>query len=288
MGLLGELGATWSRAGPAAAADRRALRPVRQPRARAVVVRHLRGRAVDPRRHALRRHARARGRGAPIDHHARRSGSSSRAASPGSRPSDRISSGRCSPRSARLGRQRRQAAYFRLSTRPIDQALAAVPADRRARGSSGACRCSRAATSCGRPTRRTGRHARRHGRRPAGRARRGRRSSRPAAPPSTSSASPPPTSSSVRCRRVRDSRRRGVRDPRRALPERAQAAPIVAVLDGHPHTLAFLSADPRACRSPASACSDFGQSGDVPDLYAHFGIDAETIIGAALDLADGR
>jgi pyruvate dehydrogenase E1 component len=33
---------------------------------------------------------------------------------------------------------------------------------------------------------------------------------------------------------------------------------------------------------------DFGQSGDVQDLYAHFGIDAETIIGAALDLTDGR
>ena len=28
----------------------------------------------------------------------------------------------------------------------------------------------------------------------------------------------------------------------------------------------------------------FGQSGDVPDLYAHFGIDADTIVGAALDL----
>jgi pyruvate dehydrogenase E1 component len=27
-----------------------------------------------------------------------------------------------------------------------------------------------------------------------------------------------------------------------------------------------------------------GQSGDVQDLYRHFGIDAETIIGAALDL----
>jgi pyruvate dehydrogenase E1 component len=29
---------------------------------------------------------------------------------------------------------------------------------------------------------------------------------------------------------------------------------------------------------------DFGQSGDVDDLYAHFGIDADTIVGAALDL----
>jgi pyruvate dehydrogenase E1 component len=28
----------------------------------------------------------------------------------------------------------------------------------------------------------------------------------------------------------------------------------------------------------------FGQSGDVQDLYRHFGIDAETIIGASLDL----
>jgi pyruvate dehydrogenase E1 component len=30
--------------------------------------------------------------------------------------------------------------------------------------------------------------------------------------------------------------------------------------------------------------ADFGQSGDVEDLYRHFGIDTETIVGAALDL----
>ena len=29
---------------------------------------------------------------------------------------------------------------------------------------------------------------------------------------------------------------------------------------------------------------DFGQSGDLTDLYPHFGIDADTIVGAALDL----
>jgi hypothetical protein len=29
---------------------------------------------------------------------------------------------------------------------------------------------------------------------------------------------------------------------------------------------------------------DFGQSGDVDDLFRHFGIDAETIVGAAADL----
>ncbi|MGA9859661.1 MAG: pyruvate dehydrogenase, partial [Solirubrobacteraceae bacterium] len=62
-----------------------------------------------------------------------------------------------------------------------------------------------------------------------------------------------------------------------------RAAPIVTVLDGHPHTLSFLS----AVRRVPIAClgvSDFGQSGDVDDLYRHFGIDADTIVGAALDL----
>lgn len=64
-------------------------------------------------------------------------------------------------------------------------------------------------------------------------------------------------------------------------PERA--APLVTVLDGHPHALSFLAAidgAPIACLG----VQDFGQSGDVQDLYRHFGIDAETIVGAALDL----
>ncbi|HTN25941.1 MAG TPA: transketolase C-terminal domain-containing protein, partial [Solirubrobacteraceae bacterium] len=63
----------------------------------------------------------------------------------------------------------------------------------------------------------------------------------------------------------------------------ARRSPIVSVLDGHPHTLSFLA----AIRRDAIAClgvADFGQSGDVDDLYRHFGIDAETIVGAALDL----
>jgi len=65
-------------------------------------------------------------------------------------------------------------------------------------------------------------------------------------------------------------------------PERT--SPIVSVLDGHPHTLSFLAAiagAPLACLG----VQDFGQSGDVQDLYRHFGIDAETIVGAALDLS---
>ncbi|HEY1514925.1 MAG TPA: pyruvate dehydrogenase, partial [Solirubrobacteraceae bacterium] len=64
-------------------------------------------------------------------------------------------------------------------------------------------------------------------------------------------------------------------------------APIVSVLDGHPHTLSFLSAIRRA----PIAClgvDDFGQSGDVGDLHRYFGIDTDTILGAAIDLLETR
>ena len=56
--------------GPAAAPDRGAVRPVRRARAGAVVVRHLRGRSVDPGRHAVRGHPRRRRWRPPIDHDA--------------------------------------------------------------------------------------------------------------------------------------------------------------------------------------------------------------------------
>jgi pyruvate dehydrogenase E1 component len=65
-----------------------------------------------------------------------------------------------------------------------------------------------------------------------------------------------------------------------------RSAPIVSVLDGHPHTLSFLS----AIRRTPIAClgvSSFGQSGDVEDLYRYFGIDADTIVGAAVDVIEG-
>ncbi len=70
-----------------------------------------------------------------------------------------------------------------------------------------------------------------------------------------------------------------------ALFPAQRAAPLVTVLDGHPHTLAFLSA---IRRQPIASLgvNDFGQSGDVSDLYAYFGIDEDTIVGAALDLLE--
>lgn len=63
------------------------------------------------------------------------------------------------------------------------------------------------------------------------------------------------------------------------------AAPIVAVLDGHPHTLAFLSGVNGTPMTPLGV-GGFGQTGDVEDLYGHFGIDTATIVGAAWDLTD--
>jgi pyruvate dehydrogenase E1 component len=62
-----------------------------------------------------------------------------------------------------------------------------------------------------------------------------------------------------------------------------RGTPVVTVLDGHPHALAFIGA---ITQTPVSCLGvqEFGQSGDVDDLYAYFGIDTETIVGTALDL----
>jgi pyruvate dehydrogenase E1 component len=57
----------------------------------------------------------------------------------------------------------------------------------------------------------------------------------------------------------------------------------VTVHDGHPHTLAFL-AGVNGERIACLGVQDFGQSGDVQDLYRHFGIDTDTVVGASLDL----
>ena len=65
----------------------------------------------------------------------------------------------------------------------------------------------------------------------------------------------------------------------------SRAAPIVSVLDGHPHTLAFLSAI-HGVRQTALGVHDFGQVGEIGDLYRYFGIDVDTIVGAAWDHLD--
>jgi pyruvate dehydrogenase E1 component len=64
---------------------------------------------------------------------------------------------------------------------------------------------------------------------------------------------------------------------------RARAAPLVTVLDGHPHTLAFLATINRVPHA-ALGVTQFGQSGSIEDLYRYNGIDTDSIIRAALDL----
>lgn len=61
--------------------------------------------------------------------------------------------------------------------------------------------------------------------------------------------------------------------------------PLVTALDGHPHTLTFLgSVGPVEVTS--LGVTEFGQSGELDDLYRHHGLDARSIAAAALDLVD--
>lgn len=182
---------------------------------------------------------------------------------------------------ARLGRPDGTSAYFRLSTRPVEQELAALPqgpAEREARR---------------RSVLRGGYHLRRAPGHPGvtlvavG-------ALVPEALAAAGELAAEGIESDVICLTSPDlvframQARRGLGDGEEAVLDELfpadRAAPIVSVLDGHPHTLAFLAG---IAGAPITSLGvdDFGQSGDVGDLYRHFGIDAETIVGAALDLS---
>lgn len=180
----------------------------------------------------------------------------------------------------RLGRPDGTSAYFRLTTRPIDQSLSALPDD----DSERAVR-RRQVLAGGYPLMRS--------KQPPAVTLAGVGAIVPevvaAAIELTESGYPADvlclTSADLIFRAVQG--RRGLDDADGAIldelfpPDRR--SPVVTVLDGHPHTLSFLASirgDPVACLG----VTDFGQSGDVDDLYRHFGIDSETIVGAALDL----
>ena len=78
--------------------------------------------------------------------------------------------------------------------------------------------------------------------------------------------------------------RQGAGDSPTFPPHRA--APMVTVLDGHPHALAFLSGINQV-RSKYLGVSGFGQSGSLDEVYRYHGIDADGIVRAALDLTGG-
>lgn len=64
-----------------------------------------------------------------------------------------------------------------------------------------------------------------------------------------------------------------------------RAVPMVTVLDGHPHALAFL-AGVRGVPSIHLGVSRFGQAGDLADVYRYHGIDADSMVAAVLDLVE--
>jgi pyruvate dehydrogenase E1 component len=66
----------------------------------------------------------------------------------------------------------------------------------------------------------------------------------------------------------------------RLLAPLAQDAAIVTVIDGHPATLSWLGAVARHRVYPLGV-EHFGQSGDLPDLYRVYRLDADAILDAA-------
>lgn len=63
----------------------------------------------------------------------------------------------------------------------------------------------------------------------------------------------------------------------------SRPAPMVTVLDGHPHTLTFLG---NINQEPVInlGTTAFGQSGTLDDVYRYHGIDTDSIVRAALDI----
>jgi pyruvate dehydrogenase E1 component len=183
---------------------------------------------------------------------------------------------------SRLGRPDGSSAYFRLTTRPLDQTLAAVPSDASARSER-----RRQVLAGGYRLR-----------------------AAPGAPdltlvgvgalmPEVIAAADALGSAGVACDVVcltspdlvfralqaRQGLQAGTTGILEHLFPPDRVAPIVSVLDGHPHTLSFLAAI-RGAPIASLGVNDFGQSGDVEDLYRHFGIDADSIIDAAIDLSE--
>jgi pyruvate dehydrogenase E1 component len=71
------------------------------------------------------------------------------------------------------------------------------------------------------------------------------------------------------------------------IPSPERGAPIVTVQDGASHSLAWLGSV-QGAPIFSLGVDDFGQSGNIPDLYRHYEIDAEHIATAAFALLDQR
>ena len=174
----------------------------------------------------------------------------------------------------RLGRPDGESAYFRLSTRPIDQALAGADTSEERR---------RRVLAGGYPLRRA-----------PGRPRVTLVGMGAVLPEVLGAADALGDDVDVICLTSADllfralRARAGLGDGSPAILDELfsadRAAPLVTVLDGDPHALAFLAAVNATPLTPLGV-TRFGQSGDLAQVYEHHEIDAETIVGAALDLS---
>jgi pyruvate dehydrogenase E1 component len=59
---------------------------------------------------------------------------------------------------------------------------------------------------------------------------------------------------------------------------------MVTVLDGHPHTLAFLATVAQV-RSTNLGVAHFGQVGSLEEVYRYHSLDTDSIVRAALDIS---
>jgi pyruvate dehydrogenase E1 component len=181
---------------------------------------------------------------------------------------------------ARLGRPGGTSAYLRLSTRPVDQALAAVPADpaarerRRRQVVAGAYLLRQAEAAPAVTIAATGATV------PEALEAASRLTAlgHPADVVCVTSAGLLFTA--MQARAGRDTGEHWILDA--AFPAR-RAAPIVTVLDGHPHTLAFLPGI-HGVRAAHLGVTQFGQSGDLASVYRYHSLDTDSIIQAALDV----
>ena len=75
-------------------------------------------------------------------------------------------------------------------------------------------------------------------------------------------------------------------DPRRRSSRPTGRAPMVTVLDGHPHTLAFLAGVNGVGGHAPGRDARSGRAATWTASTGYHGLDADTIVGAALDLVD--
>jgi pyruvate dehydrogenase E1 component len=73
----------------------------------------------------------------------------------------------------------------------------------------------------------------------------------------------------------------------RLLSQTNASTALVTVLDGHPATLGWLGSVVGQRTRPLGV-EHFGQTGSLPELYRHYGIDANAIAAAAQAIAPGR